>query len=433
MIRHKKLEEYREEIKQCVKCGSCCAHCPVFAEENRESVVARGKVALAGSLLKNDIGTDPQLITSISKCLLCGKCVQNCPNLVPVDDIVLAARREIAGKKGLTLFGHGVSALLKRPRLMDFLVRAGNFFSRLLFKKIPNQSGLRLRFPAPFVTRDRSLPEFSGRSFRDSHPEFIPGNPDAPLVAFFTGCMINHMYPQIGEGAIEALQQLGMNILIPKGQGCCGLPALCSGDGATAEALARQNLVALTHRKPDHIVTACASCYSGITKHVKELGDDFAQLADKVIDINVFLIQHGLDKELASLPDPPKPQRVTFHTPCHLRNHGIIDEPRALLRALPGVELVEMADAETCCGLGGTFSVYYYETSKKIGSRKAEAVKNSAADLVVTACPGCIMQLQDTLNHAGLPQKVVHVLELVGKAIHDDESEKTKGSEEMRR
>jgi glycolate oxidase iron-sulfur subunit len=417
MKKHKQLEDYRDQIRQCVKCGTCCAHCPVFAEENREAVVARGKVTLANALLNGDIEPDGQLTASISKCLLCGKCVQNCPNQVPVDDIMLAMRREIAGRKGLSLFGHGVSTVLKRPRLMNLLTRAGKLFSPLLFKRIPRRSGLRLRFPAPFITRDRSLPEFTGKPFRDRHPEFIAGNPDQPLVSFFTGCMVNFMYPQIGEGALQALRQLGLNILIPRDQGCCGLPALCSGDGATAEQLARRNLAALTRRQPDYIVTACASCFSGITKYLRELGGDFEGLADKVVDINEFLVQQGLPELLQSLAKPAETRRVTFHTPCHLRNHGIIAQPRTLLRALPGIELVEMADAESCCGLGGTFSVHHYETSRKIGSHKAEAVKNSGADLVATACPGCMMQLQDSLNHAGMPQKVVHVLELVGKAI----------------
>jgi glycolate oxidase iron-sulfur subunit len=422
MARHKTLTDYRQELKQCVKCGTCRAHCPVFGEENRETVVARGKIALADSLLNDRIGPDRQLAASLSQCLLCGKCVQNCPNQVPVDDIVLAVRREIAGRKGLTLFGHGVSTVLKRPRLMNLLARAGRLFSWLLFQRIPRQSGLRLRFPAPFITQDRSLPQFGGRPFRDRHPEYIAGDPERPLVAFFTGCMINYMYPQIGEGALTALRRLGMNILIPKDQGCCGLPALCSGDGATAAMLAERNLEALTRRRPDTIVTACASCFSGITKHLRELGPDFEQLADQVIDINAFLLQQGLADTLQALPAPQQSRRVTFHTPCHLRNHGITEEPRALLRAVPGIDLVEMANAEACCGLGGTFSVYHYETSKKIGAHKAEAVKNSAAELVATACPGCIMQLQDTLNHAGLPQKVVHVLELVGEALSASEA-----------
>jgi glycolate oxidase iron-sulfur subunit len=420
--RHKTLADFRQQMDQCVKCGVCRAHCPVFGEEGREAVVARGKVTLARALLTGEIKPDPLLSESFSKCLQCGKCVRRCPNLVPVDDIVLAARREIADRKGLSLFGHGVSTVLKRPRLMSLLARAGRLFSWLLFKRIPRQSGLRLRFPAPFITQDRSLPEFGGRPFRDRHPEFIPGEPGKPLVTFYTGCMINYMYPQIGEGALKALRRLGMNILIPKDQGCCGLPALCSGDGATATMLAERNLRALTRRQPDTIVTACASCFSGITKHLRELGPDFEQLADRVIDINAFLVQQGLADTLQALPDPQQSRRVTFHTPCHLRNQGITAEPRTLLRALPGIELVEMANADACCGLGGTFSVYHYETSKKIGAHKAEAVKNSAAELVATACPGCIMQLQDTLNHAGLPQKVVHVLELVGEALAQDKA-----------
>ncbi|MEZ4601421.1 MAG: (Fe-S)-binding protein [Syntrophotaleaceae bacterium] len=420
MNRHKKLEEYRDQIRQCVKCGTCRAHCPVFSEENREATVARGKVALAEALLDGELGPDGKLGESISKCLLCGKCVQNCPNQVPVDDIMLAARREIAKRKGLSLFGRGISTVLKRPLLMKLLARAGALFSPLLFKKIQRQSGLRLRFPAPFITRDRSLPEFTGKPFRDRHPEFLAGAPDRPLVTFFTGCMINHIYPEIGESALQALRHLGMNVLIPKDQGCCGLPALCSGDGATAEKLALRNLSALTHHQPDHIVTACASCLSGLTKYMREHGGEFEQLAEKVIDINVFLVHQGLPDALQSLPVPLQTRRVTFHTPCHLRNHGILAEPRALLQAVPGIELVEMTEADSCCGLGGTFSVYHYETSKKIGSRKAEAIRNSGAELVATACPGCIMQLQDTLNHAGLQQRAVHVLELVGRAISGD-------------
>jgi glycolate oxidase iron-sulfur subunit len=417
MVKHKTLKDYRQELKQCVKCGTCQAHCPVFGEEHRESVVARGKVALASSLLNDRIDTDRQLTASLSQCLLCGRCVENCPNLVPVDDIVLAVRREIAGRKGLTLLGHGLSAVLKRPRLMHLLARAGRLFSRLLFKKIPRQSGLRRRFPAPYIAQDRSLPEFAAKPFRDRHPEFIAGDPQKPLVVFFTGCMINFMYPQIGEGVLKTLRELGVNILIPKDQGCCGLPALCSGDGRTAGTLAERNLTALTGRSPDHIVTACASCLSGLTTHYRDLGPDFERLADRVVDIHEFLVRQGLGERLAALPRLPQIRRVTYHVPCHLRRHGILEPPRVLLRALPGFELVEMANADACCGLGGTFSVYHYETSRKIGAHKAEAVSNSAAELVATACPGCIMQLQDTLNHAGLPQKVVHVVELLGEAL----------------
>ncbi len=415
--RHKTLADYRQQIDQCVKCGACRAHCPVFGEEGRETVVARGKVTLAHALLNGEIEPDPLLSENLSKCLQCGKCVRRCPNLVPVDDIVLAARREIAARRGLSLFGRSLTALLRRPRLMQLLAGSARRAARLLFRRIPQQSGLRLRFPAPFIDRQRSLPAFARQSFRRRHPEFISGRPNRPLVALFTGCMINYLYPQIGEGALQALAALGLNVVIPKEQGCCGLPALSAGDGATASELAARNLRAFSERQPDQIVTLCASCHSGLTRHFRDLGPDYEALAERVIDINALLVSQGLEEILHALPQPVQCPMVTVHTPCHLRNSGLDDPPKQLLAALPTINLVKMNKANACCGLGGTFSVHHYQTSRQLGAIKATAVKESGADLVATACPGCIMQLQDSLDQAGLPQRACHVLELVGEAL----------------
>jgi glycolate oxidase iron-sulfur subunit len=417
MSKHKDLKDFEEQIKQCVKCGACQAHCPVFGEQKRESVVARGKVALAHALLEEQVELDERLMADMSKCLLCGSCFDKCPNLVPTDEIVMAARREIAHRKGLTTFGRGVSTVLKNPALMKWGAKGASALSGLLFKKVPEQSGLRLRFPAPFIAPDRTLPEVAAKPFRERHPEFIPGEEGKPLVAFFTGCMVNYMYPEIGEALLKILKFMGMNVLIPTDQGCCGLPALSAGDGATVEILAERNLAAFGRREPEAILTACASCNVGMGKHFRGLGPDHERLGAKVTDILVFLVRNGLAEKLAKLPPREDFQRVTYHDPCHLRTQGITEEPRALLRSLPGVRFVEMEGADRCCGLGGTFSVYHYDTSKKIGARKAPGIEKSGADLVASACPGCMMQLQDTINHAGLPQKVIHVLELIAKDL----------------
>jgi glycolate oxidase iron-sulfur subunit len=417
MSKHKNLKDFEEQIRQCVKCGACQAHCPVFGEQKRESVVARGKVALAHALLEQEVELDERLIADMSKCLLCGSCFDKCPNLVPTDEIVMATRREIAERKGLTTFGKAVSTVLRNPALMNFMAKGGSAFSRLLFKKVPDQSGLRLRFPLPFVAKDRTLPEVAAKPFRDRHPEFIAGDPDKPTVAFFTGCMINYMYPEIGEAALAILRYMGMNILIPQDQGCCGLPALSSGDAAAVEDLSNKNLLAFGKLEPDAIVTACASCNIGMGKHFAALGPKHARLAEKVTDIHVFLQQHGLAEKLAELPKREVFQKVTYHDPCHLRTQGITREPREMLKSLPAVRFVEMEGADRCCGLGGTFSVYHYDTSKKIGARKAPGIEKSGADLVASACPGCMMQLQDTIAHAGLPQKVIHILELVAREL----------------
>ena len=413
----KELEDYREQIEQCVKCGACRAHCPVFLAENREGRVARGKIALAQSVLEGEVGLDGKVLEDMSQCLLCGSCCNQCPNKVPTEEIVAATRRRIAEERGLSTFGKGVAAVLGRPKLMNLLAKSGGTFSSLLFRKVPRESGLRLRFPAPFIEKDRTLPPISSRPFRERVPELIPGQDGQPTVLFFTGCGINYMYPEIGEAFIRALKFLGVTIVIPKDQVCCGLPAVSAGATATLEKLANENLAALSRHRVDHIVTACASCNAGLGEVYADMGEEFDALAAKTEDILVFLARHGLPEKLESLPKQAQRLRVTYHDPCHLRTQGITQEPRAILKALPQVDFVEMTDAGTCCGLGGTYSVYHYETSKKIGAKKARHIEASGAELVATDCPGCIMQLQDSVNHAGQQQRAVHILQLLNDAL----------------
>ncbi len=419
MAKLKDLEAYREEIEQCVKCGACRAHCPVFSVGKSEGHVARGKVALAHSLLEGEIGLEAKFLEDMSQCLLCGSCCGQCPNKVPTEEIVAATRRRIAEQQGLTAFGKGVAAVLGRPKLMNLMAKSGGTLSTLLFKKLPDNSGLRLRFPAPYLEQGRTLPPITAKPFRERVPEIIIGDPLQPTVIFFTGCGINYMYPAIGEAFLRALRFLDVTIIIPKDQACCGLPAVSAGAATTVEKLAEQNLAALSRYPGDYIVTACASCSSGLGKLYPEMGVEFEGFSAKVMDIFVFLARHGLPEKLAALPKAANPVRVTYHDPCHLRNQGITKEPRAILKTLPQVDFVEMADAGSCCGLGGTYSVYHYETSKQIGARKAVNIASSGAELVATDCPGCIMQLQDSINHANRTQRSIHILELLAEALPD--------------
>ena len=417
MAKLKNLEEYREEIEQCVKCGACRAHCPAFGAEKHEGRVARGKIALADSLLKGEVDLEDKFLLDMSQCLLCGSCYAQCPNKVHTEEIVAATRREIAQRKGLSTFGKGVGTVLKHQGLMNLLAKGGGAFSKLLFKKVPDSSGLRLRFPAPFISADRTLPPLTAKPFRERHPDIIPGVEGQPRVLFFTGCGINYMYPDSGEALLKALKFLGVTVLIPKKQACCGLPAVSSGAADTVESLAEANRAVFAEHEYDYIVTACASCHSGLTQIYPGLGDEFAESKEKVRDIFVFLVEQGLAAKLDALPRAENPVKVIFHKPCHLRNHGITKQPRAILKALPQVDFVEMENAATCCGLGGTYSVYHYDTSKKIGAKKAAAIAASGADLVATDCPGCIMQLQDSINHAGGQQRPVHILDLLAEAL----------------
>ena len=199
------------------------------------------------------------------------------------------------------------------------------------------------------------------------------------------------------------------------------MPAVSAGATKTIEKLADQNLAAISRHKVDYIVTACASCNSGLSNIYADMGDEFGEMSAKVMDIFVFLANHGLPEKLAALPKAEKPIKVTYHDPCHLRNHGITKEPREILKALPQVEFVEMPEAATCCGLGGTYSVYHYEHTKRIAARKAANIASSGAELVATDCPGCIMQLQDGINHANGKQRSLHILELLAEALPEQD------------
>lgn len=417
MALQKTLEEYEAQMAQCVRCGACQAHCPVYLETCREGAVARGKIALAAAVVANVIGLEDRLQQEIGLCLLCGSCVTKCPNQVPTDSIVAALRRRIAEEQGLSSLGKGVAALTGSPSLLRGLFRAGELLSPLFFKKIPESSGLRLRF-SPSGLKERFLPPIPDRHLFARVPEYLEGDTDKPMVGIFAGCALTYLYSEVGEALVRMLQTLGYSVFLPKTQGCCGMPALSSGNGPLLAKLATANIEAFASRKVEYILTACASCHGALAVHYAEKKDN--PLGAAIMDIHLFLKQQGIFDRLASLPKWRQQLRVTYHDPCHLRTQGITEEPRALLRALPQVNFIEMEDAALCCGLGGTFAATHPNLSRAIGDRKLMGLKASGATHIASGCPGCLMQLQDSIIRAGLPVKAIHTLELIQQAMTEE-------------
>ncbi len=416
MGKNKDLKDYEELIRACVKCGACQAHCPAYLEQRKEGAVARGKIALAAALLNQEADLEERLQQDMSMCLMCGSCVNSCPNKVPTDKIVGTIRREITENKGMSPVGKGVSALIGSTGLMKSVVKSGALFSSLVCKEVPQSSGLRLRF-SPNSMKDRTLPNLSSKSLFQRYPEFIQGESGKDTVGFFAGCSLTYAYPDIGAAMIRLLQRMGFSIFLPHSQRCCGIPALSLGNGRLVEKLADENLSAFRKHKISHIITACGSCNGGIGEYYATMKGEYGDLTEKVIDFSVFLGQEGFVEKLRQMPKWRKRAKITYHDPCHLKTQGIIQEPRTILQAIPNVEFVEMENASTCCGLGGTFSMYHYESSKAIGAKKIPGLLESGAEKIATACPGCMMQLQDIINHGSLKVKVVHILDLVDEAF----------------
>ena len=428
-MRLRNLAEYRADLSACVRCGACQARCPVYRASGLESGVARGKLEMAQAVLDGRLDMKTETGDAFSRCLLCGACTQTCPNRTPTAAIVAAARREIRGRRGAGMAGRLVG-LTGHPRLMGGLADGARRLTPLLFQNIPEAGGLRLRF-APDALRGRRFPPLPERNLFARLPERLPGEAGRPAVAFFAGCAITYLYPEIGEATVRVLRHLGYGVFLPRGQGCCGMPALGSGDGPLAEKLALANIRAFSETEEgaeaQAIVTACASC-GGMLRHLyREFGDSEATaLAERVTDIHVFLRERGDIRRLKALfraapPVSGSRRRVIRHDPCHLKNRGITEAPRELLRVLPQVEFVDAPGADLCCGLGGTFAVTQPGLSRDIAAAKARALENACreqgADTVAADCPGCLLQLADIIHQRKLPLRAAHGMTLVAEAL----------------
>jgi glycolate oxidase iron-sulfur subunit len=348
--------------------------------------------------------------------------VEKCANDVPTDEIVIAAREALAQERGLTTFHKAVGRVIRNRNLMNMGTLAAAVLGPLFFRRVPATSGLRLRFPLPFVGGKRHIPNIAKKPFMKRHPEVIAGEPGKPRIVYFVGCMTNFVYTEVGEAALALFRHLGCTVIIPRDQQCCGLPGMSGGDLETVRELAEKNLAALERHRADYIMTACATCGGAlhkfypavIGKRHPELLERCKAIAEKTVDAAMLLQKLGLNPAETGDGDG---LRVTYHDPCHLRTRSITRQPRELLKSSPGVDFVEMEGADKCCGLGGTFNVYHYDTSMGINAGKSAAILKSGADAVVTGCPGCMMQLSDGLLQAGAKTRVMHTLEVLARKI----------------
>lgn len=398
---------------ECVRCGACRAVCPTFSVIRREYASARGKVSLCEAYREGEIDLSEGFVRAVKECLTCAACRENCPNGVDVPSLILAAREEIFRKKGLPFSQSLLNRVLSSTTLASLGMRVSSLFGGLLFERSSHFDGIRSRLPIPFL-KGRLIPSLSGRSFIDSVRPEVKGR---RRVGLFVGCLINYVNKRVGEATVKALEMAGFDVIVPKDQVCCGMPALGMGDRERARDLAIKNIEAFSGSSLEAIVTPCATCATALKIHFEELlkgeggriGEMVQDFTSRAREATEFLA-----KELRRDWDL-KDTTVTYHDPCHMsRYQHIKDEPRELIERA-GYRFVEMSHPCRCCGLGGVFSVEYYGLSKEIGKEKAEDIVETGADLVATACPGCILQIRDALHHLGVKKEVVHVVELLFK------------------
>jgi glycolate oxidase iron-sulfur subunit len=232
--------------------------------------------------------------------------------------------------------------------------------------------------------------------------------------------MTDYVFPEVGRKIVRFLNKNGVEVVVPRGQGCCGAPVfLGAGDFETGRKMADANVRAF--KELDYVITDCATCASAMKDYVKFLADtderkrEYQAFANKIKDITELLVD-VLKLPPAAYRTAPefKGKTVTWHEPCHLGRHlGIKEAPRKILKSMKDINFVEMSRPDSCCGMAGTFSIYFYDLSQKIAAKKVDDIKSTGAAVVVTDCPGCQMQLIDSLTRRGVPAQVRHIMELL--------------------
>ena len=405
-----------------MKCGGCQAVCPTYIETRDESMVARGRLVLSESVIEGKLGLTDGLKERLSSCLSCMACSESCPTGVDVVKLLTAVRSRIVEERGLDPLSSVIlrwilkdeMALLSAAKLMALCAR--------IYNSLPSDGLFGKLIPFTRGGTKRVIPPFGRRHLRRGLPEVIKADNPVLRVAFYTGCMTDLVYQDIGRAVISVLKKGNVEVILPKGQICCGAPAYYIGDRKTAIELAKRNIEIFKTLKIDAIINCCATCGAMLKEIYPLLIDskDSKLISDKTVDIQKFIADRF---EIFKPPlTPPFIKggqggfRVTYHDPCHLRRgQNIISPPREILKNIPWIEYIEMEDADRCCGGGGTFSLKYYDLSMSIGKYKADKIKKSRADVIATACPSCQMQIGDILNRAGIKAEVVHIVQLLDK------------------
>jgi len=420
------LKQLEDQLVVCMRCGMCQAVCPLYAETGREADVARGKLSLLDGLLKRMFDDPAGTCDRLNKCLLCGSCQANCPSGVRVLEIFLKARAILTGYMGLPPAKQAiVRGLLGRPERFDRLTRWAAKFQKVFTRPANEIIGTSCaRFMTPLIG-DRHFVPLAPQPFHRQPAVADPIITNAGVrIAFFVGCLIDKIFPQVAQAALKALHHNGVAALIPDQQACCGIPALSAGDLTTFEKLVAHNVARFAAQRYDYLVTACATC----TATIKELWPMMLPqespvrkaaeaMAARTMDISQFLVAKT-GAGVPSAPNDGQGVRVSYHDPCHLKKSlGVWKEPRKLLEASRKYALSEMAEADRCCGMGGSFNLQYYGLSSNIGQLKVDRIRGAQCATVATSCPACMLQLSDSLSKARESIQVRHVIELYAESL----------------
>ncbi|GAB4171098.1 MAG: (Fe-S)-binding protein [Geothermobacteraceae bacterium] len=415
-----------ESVLQCMRCGFCLPTCPTFVLTGRERSSPRGRVALARAVHDGQLEFTEALKEEAFFCLDCRACTTACPSGVRAGEVM-----EICRNQAQTFFPAGhlakkfrsfiLERMLPDPDALEKSMLPARLYQRLGIQWLVRHSHILKLGPDWMAKAEEMMPKV-GTPLRQQLPELIPARgAKRGRVAFFLGCVMSLMYSEVSRQTVRVLAHQGFDVVTPREAKCCGAPHLSEGDRETTRQLALHNLELFLREDVDAIVTDCAGCGASLKEYEELLEglaphDKLERFRAKIRDVQEFLAEVGLRTEGLQ----PVNTSVTYHEPCHLCHaQGVSKQPRDLIRAIPGVDLREMNEASWCCGSAATWGLKFTDESRQVLDRKLANIAATGADHLVTANPGCHLQLAWGLKQAGMKQDVWHLMELLGRATPD--------------
>jgi len=408
------------DLSRCVHCGMCLMNCPTFVATGLETESPRGRLHLIRAAEEGRIPINDGFIGHMELCLQCRNCESVCPSGVPFGRIMEATRAQILTQQKGPRWPRVLRTAITRALFPHkSVIRALAFLMRIYQhggpRRLLYRSGLLKRLPRPLRELEAMMPAMAAQPFAPAQTAYPAFGAQRHRVAMFTGCVMPYMYAESEHATLQVLRRNGCEVAFPPAQGCCGALLIHGGDREPARELARRNVDTFLAAGVDAIIINAAGCgstlkeYGELLQHDPLYAERAARFGAMVRDVTEFLAAHDIDRAALG----PINARVTYQDSCHLAHAQRIKEsPRQLMRMIPGVELVELA-TDRCCGSAGIYNVTQREMSMQVLDSKMAEVEEVDPQIVVTANPGCMLQLQTGMQRSGLDARVMHVVDLL--------------------
>jgi len=407
------------KLINCMRCGMCLPVCPTYKETFLETASPRGRVALVRKLQEGELDQSERLLEYLALCLDCQACASACPCGVNAGELVAEFTCERKEGQGLGFMEELIlRKLVPHPDRLEASLAPLRLYQRTGLQKLVRTLGVLKMFPRPLERMEGLLPELPSRPLRREIQEVTPAvGTERGTVGFFLGCVMSLIFSDASRATIRLLSSLGYKVITPRSQVCCGAPNMLGGDLEGLKQDARTNVEIFGGHEVDFIVTDCGGCGAELKKYGHHLEGDTAAAAfsSRVRDISQVLAMHA-DELRGKLK--PLDLKVTWHDPCHIAHcQGIRREPRELLKLVPGLQFVELNEADACCGSAGTYNIERPEMSDRILKRKLDNIAASGAQVLVTGNPGCLLQLKKGLAEHLPEVKIMHLTEVLAKSM----------------